>query len=93
VTRAELVAKLRSLLAGERTEAATAEAAELLAELEAGQKRPPTPRPQPVDPDVEERRGWVRLVGRGGMSQRVWSPGPQPGHTKALVRDSFRPWG
>lgn len=95
MTRAELVARLRDLLAGERTVAEAVEAAELLAELEAGAgvKRPPTRAAGPVDAEAEERARWARLVRRGGMGQRVWSPGPQSGHTKALLRDSFRPWG
>lgn len=91
MTRTELVARLRSLLAGERTEEAAEEAERLLAELGDGGKKPPTPA-APVDEEAEERRRWARLVRRGGMSQVVWYPGPPSGDSKALVRDSFNPW-
>ena len=77
VTRAELVAKLRSLLAGERTEAATVEAERLLAELgdEGEQKRPPTRAARPAVDDEAAR--WRRVIAmrRGGMgSAVVWDP-------------------
>lgn len=91
MARAALVARLRDLLAGERTAEAAVEAERLLAELGDGEKMPPTPG-APVDEEVEERRRWARLVRRGGMSQRVWYPGPPSGDSKALVRDSFNPW-
>lgn len=92
MTRAEILAKLRDLLLGERTEDARVEAERLLVELGDDQKSPPTGRAWVVDEDAVERAKWARLVRRGGMSQRVWYPGRLSGHTKALERDAFSPW-
>lgn len=97
MTKAELVAKLRDLLAGERSAAAEVEAEEILAELEAKRPRPGRPgvssgQGNETPAEDDEAAKWRRLIGGSPMSRRVWSPGPLSGHTKALVRDSFNPW-
>lgn len=106
MTKAELVAKLRDLLAGERSAAAAVEAEEILAELEAEKSPRPgqarvTPAGESVTPaEDDEAAKWRRLltrIGRGGsMSAVVYAPGSAAGrrteHVNGLVRDSFNPW-
>jgi hypothetical protein len=91
VTPQKIRARLRELLAGERTEEAVAEAERLLVELGGGEKRPPAGRARPVVEDGEAAK-WRRLVSGSPMSRRIWAPGPPSGHVKALQRDSFSPW-
>lgn len=90
MTRTELVAKLRSLLAGERTDAATAEAKVLLDELEAD-RRAVVKRPRAAAPVDDEKAKWaktLRRIGRGGgaASTRVWNPGGGRDHEPAWTR-------
>ena len=95
-TMARLRAELRRLVAGERTEEATEEAARLVAEYNAAQAR--KRRPEPAAEEVaaakrrEEDRRWAKtlaMIGRGGgaMSTPIWSPGGRD-HEPAWTRQN-----
>jgi hypothetical protein len=81
-TRTTIARRLRELLVGERTEEAEKEAEQLLEAYDVVEepKKPPR-RPEPTAAEraaaerAEEDAKWRRLIGGGGMSTRIWSPG------------------
>jgi hypothetical protein len=94
MARAEIRAKLRDLLLGERTEAAAEQAERLLDELEAD-RRAAVKRPAAAAVEVDDEAAkWARTlarIGRGGgaMSARIWNPGGRE-REPAAVRENER---
>lgn len=101
MARAEIRARLRDLLLGDRTEAAAVEAAQLLDELEADRRaavKRPAAAAVEVDDEAAKWRRTLARIGRGGgsMTQVIGGPsgrgsGRAP-HVSGLVRDNFSPW-
>lgn len=95
MARAEILAKLRDLLLGDRTEAAAEQAERLLDELEADRraavKRPAAGVVEADDEAAKWRRTLAR-IGRGGgaMSARIWNPGVGREREPASVRENER---